>query len=123
MTERALSETAMLSSLRDITLPAEAPGVLLAEVAMVVALAGFAALLVAGLLRLLSLRDAAPAATGLKALVAQAMALPEADRRLHLLHLLRAHAPERYAGMAVRLYQREGTVTTSELEAEIARLV
>jgi hypothetical protein len=123
MTDRALSEAAMLSSLRDITLPAEAPGGLLAEAAMVVALAGFAAFLVAGLLRLLSMRKAAPVATDLKAMMAQAMTLPEADRRLHFLHLLRAHAPERYAGLAARLYHREGTVTTSELEAEIARLV
>jgi hypothetical protein len=123
MTDRALSESAMLSSLRDITLPAEAPGGLLAEAAMVVALAACAALLVAGLLRLISLRRKTSAPRGLKADLAALQKLAEADRRVRLLHLLRAHAPDRYAALARRLYRPEGAVTAAELEAEMARLV
>lgn len=123
MSERALSEAAMLTSLRDIHLPATAPGGSLAELCVAVGLAALSALLVAAALRALSLRRTRPAEPSLRARVAALESLPEAARRTALLHLLRAHAPERYATLREGLYAPGGGVALATLEAEVARLV
>lgn len=123
MTDRALSEAAMLTSLRDVRLPAEAAGGMAADLAATVALAGCAALLIATALRLLSLRKRSDTSDTLADQLARLSALPEADKRVALLHVLRAHAPERYRALRGALYQPTGGVATTTLEAEVKRLV
>ncbi|MGC3940651.1 hypothetical protein ACOTTU_22860 [Roseobacter sp. EG26] len=122
MTDRALSEAAMLSSLRDIRLPADAAGGIVAELALIVGLSALAALLVAGMLRLVSLRERAPVPQTLTDRLAELRGLREGDRRVALLHLLRSHAPDRYAEVASNLYAPGNELENDALEAEVARL-
>ncbi|MCV3274054.1 hypothetical protein [Roseobacter sinensis] len=118
MTDRALSEEAMLASLRDIQLPAEAAGGLVADLAATVGLAGLVALILAGLIRLLSRSAQRPQR---RDPLAESRALPEAERRVALLHLLRARAPERYAAIRGEIYAPGGGVDLATLEAEVRR--
>lgn len=123
MSEGAMSESAMLTSLRDIHLPHEAAGGVVADLSAVVALAGLVALLIVALLRAVSLRRPHRRARDVRARVAAMAAMPEATRRTALLHLLKEAQPERYAQLREGLYRGEGGVLTAELEAEVARLV
>ncbi len=118
-----MSETAMLASLRDIDLPSVAAGGVIADLAVTVGFAGVAALIVAGLLRLVSIRRSQGADGDLRIQLARLAQKPPADRRVALLHLLRAHAPDRYAAVKGRLYEPGGGVDIETLEAEVARLV
>ncbi|WP_299961205.1 hypothetical protein [uncultured Roseobacter sp.] len=116
MTDRALSEEAMLASLHDIHLPAEAAGGFAADIAVVIGLASFAALLLVGVFRLVSLKArVAPVESPLAGL----QDLPEADRRVALLHVLREAAPERYAAIRGAIYEPGGGVDLATLEAEV----
>lgn len=123
MTERALSETAMLASLRDIELPMAAAGGVIAELAATVGISGIVALGVAGLLRAITVKRAEKCQSPLQNHCAALADLPDEERRLALLHLLRAHAPERYAQLRTSLYRPSGGVETAVLEAEVNRLV
>ena len=122
MTDQAMSEAAMLISLRDITLPAEAAGGLGADIAATVGLAGILALFIVGMLRLFSMRRRV-AASPLRGQFLAIREMPEDARRIALLHLLRKSQPERYAAIKGALYQPEGGVDIATLEAEVARLV
>jgi len=122
MSDEAERAQTMLAGLRDIRLPAEAAGGALADMAAAVALGAFAALLIAGLTRLIGRRvrrGAAPEADPLDALAELA---PD-DRRVALLHLLRARDPERYARLRQNLYRREAALDLAALEAEVRSLV
>lgn len=119
---KAMSQDAMLASLRDIHLPAHAPGGLLAEILMAAGLAGCAALALVMLVRLFSFREKTAGPPTIADQLASAQRLPEADRRVALLHLLRAHAPERFAQVRAGLY-RPGADNLAQLEAEVAHLV
>lgn len=118
MTERALSEEAMLASLRDIWLPAEAAGGVFAEIAAAVSLAACAALIVAAALRMVSTRVPVKRSTEPDPLAALDE-MPEHVRRLVLLQQLRAQHPERYVSLTQTLYQRGGAPEVATLEAEI----
>ena len=120
MSGRALSEEAMLASLQGLDLPAEAAGALAGDLTVAVGLGALAALAVALLLRLVSLRGRPARAPTLRQLVDAARALPEAERRLQLLHLLRARAPERYRALAHDLYRPDSDLTAERLERELA---
>lgn len=121
MSDRAISEEAMLASLQDIRLPDTAAGGALAEVAAVLGLAALAGLALAALLTLLSRRRAVPRATGSEDMDRLA-ALPVPERRTALLHLLRARAPERYESLRGDLYAPGGGPDVEVLEAEVRRL-
>lgn len=123
MSDRALSEEAMRTSLHDINLPFDAAGGVLADIAVTIGLAGAAALLVAGLLRTFSLRTRPESPVTIKDRLAQTESLPEDLRRIALLHLLRQHAPVRYAEIARDLYRPQAGVTAQTLQAELDRLV
>jgi hypothetical protein len=123
MSDRAISEEAMLSSLRDIRLPTEAAGGAWADLAATIGLAAMAALGVVLALRVFSLRRAAPATAGPKAALDALRDLPDEDRRVALLHLLRDHAPDRHAALRDRLYRPAPAIALSDLEAEVARHV
>lgn len=121
MTDRALSEQALIASLRDIRLPAESPGGGLAEFLAALALALLAALVVAGLLRLVSTRRRMTAEPGVAERVAALDGLPEAEQRIALLHLLKTHAPERFAALKPALYRPGEVVDLAHLRAELGR--
>lgn len=123
MSERALSEAAMLASLRDIHLPADAPGGALADLGVVIGGAALAALLAVAVLRGLSTRRPRPTAHSLRRELDALRTMPEAARRVALLHVLRAHAPERFEQVKGALYEPGGGVDLPTLEAEVARLV
>ncbi len=90
MAESALSEEAMLTGLRDIRLPADAPGGLLAEALAALALGLLLAVMLGCLLRLVTqLRPRPQTAKVLDDLDT----LPEEDQRLALLKRLKAGAP------------------------------
>lgn len=120
--DRAMSETAMLASLRDIHLPDVAPAGMAADIAATVGLAALAALVVATLLRLVSLQRTPAPKDDLRVELARLKREPDAVRRVALLHLLRARAPARYAEIRGTLYRPEGGLDTDDLEAEVARL-
>lgn len=121
MTDRALSETAMLAGLRDIRLPGDAAGGGLADLAAAVALAACAALIVLQILRLFSQRRrAAPADPDS---LAELSDLPDDARRVVLLHILKDRAPGRFSTLKNRLYSPENPLGLQELESEVARLV
>jgi hypothetical protein len=122
MTDQAMSETAMLISLRDITFPVDAAGGLGADIAATVGLAGILALIIAGMLRLFSMRRPA-AASPLRGQFLAIREMPDDARRVALLHLLKQAQPERYAAIKGALYQPGGGVDIATLEAEVARLV
>jgi len=123
MSDGAMSEAAMLTSLRDIHLPVEAAGGSVADMAAVVAMAGLAALLIAALLRAVSLRRPKRAGTDMEARLSALEGLPDDARRVALLHLLKEVRPARYAELRAGLYRAAGGVETATLEAEVAGLV
>ena len=122
MTEKAMSETAMLAGLRDIRLPAEAAGGWPADLAAAVALAGFAALLVGWAVLLVSSAQARTRPRDLQYEISDLAALPDDDRRIALLHLLKDRAPDRFAALQEGLYRPEGGPDAARLQAEVARL-
>lgn len=118
MTDRALSEAAMRASLHDIDLPARAAGGFAADLALAIGLGGLGALLLVVLFRLVSLRARPPAPADP---VAAVYDLPDPARRVALLHLLRARAPERYAEIRGAIYSPGGGIDLATLEAEVRR--
>lgn len=116
MTDRALSEEAMLASLQDIHLPAAAAGGVAADIAVIIGLASLAALVLVGLFRLLSLKVRRPSPENPLTVLQD---LPEAERRVKLLHVLREVAPERYATIRGAIYEPGGGVDLETLEAEV----
>ena len=122
MTDRAMSEAAMLESLRDIRLPEVAAGGLLADLLVAAGLAGLAVLVVAGLFRLISLRRPPKATSTLTDALQEAESLPEPLQRTAFLHMLRQHAPERYKALRGALYASD-ELTTPMIREEVARLV
>lgn len=123
MSGEAISEEVLQASLRDIRLPAEAPGGFAAELFAALALACLAALLVGGLLRAASRQRPAGSASGLRDQIARAGGLDDPQRRLALLHLLKTHAPDRFAALQDRLYRPGGSLDTATLQAELERHV
>ena len=123
MSDTALSESAMLASLRDMRLPADAAGGMVADIAATLGLAGCAALVLAGLLRLFSLAKHRSGAQSPADRRADWADLPDDDRRLALLHLLRDQAPERYRAIRDGLYRPGGGVDLATLQAEVDALV
>ncbi|SFD63191.1 hypothetical protein [Roseivivax sediminis] len=112
---RAITEEALHAGLRDIHLPLNAPGGLVAELFAALALGLALALILGLLLRTLTARRAGmPAEAPLDA-------LPDEARRLALLRLLRERAPERYAEIAASLYRPGGLPEAAELQAELDR--
>ena len=123
MSDGALSETALLTSLRDIRLPEDAPGGVVAEIAVAVGMAGLCAIGLVLLLRLFSRQRVPARQPSLQDHLSTLAQQSDADRRVGLLHVLRTHAPERYAELQPDLYRRDAVLTLDQLETEVARLV
>ncbi len=112
-------EAAMLAALRDIRLPADAPGGTIAGIAAAVAFGGLAAIAVALVLRLASRRRRGTARAPLAASLDRLAGAPEDLRRIELLHLLKASAPDRFEAIAAELYRPGPGVTSERLEQEL----
>ncbi|MEM8951038.1 MAG: hypothetical protein AAGC99_17090 [Pseudomonadota bacterium] len=123
MTDRALSEEAMLQALSDIRLPADAAGGALGDMAAAIAMAGIFALLIGGAIRLMSRKRTKERAPSLADILEALQDKPEAERRLALLHLLKARAPDRFEALRTGLYRRDAAGDIDELEAEVRALV
>ena len=122
MSERGLSEEAMLSGLRDIRLPVEAAGGTLAEFTAVVALAAAAALVLGVLVRPFSQKQALVREPSLLERIDALAEESEDGRRVALLHILKAHAPDRFAALHGALYRPGASLDLANLEAEVRRL-
>lgn len=118
----AMSREAMLAGLQDIRLPPDAAGGLLSDVAVGIGLAAFAALVGVALLRAFGRERTTTRPPTLSERVTAINALPEEERRVALLHLLKDEAPDRYAPLGKGLY-RPDSIPLSQIEAEVARLV
>ncbi len=118
MTERALTEDAMLASLHDIRLPSDAPGGLLAEA---LAAGGLGLLLASGVAALVvlltRLNTAALAKTDTNS--GESGAVGDDARRRRLLRQLKDAQPERFAKLAQDLYRKGGLPEIDALERMI----
>lgn len=123
MSERALSEAAMLAGLRDIRLPTEAAGGAVADIAMAVALGGAAALIAGAIIRMFSQRRVGSTPANVAQRLAALADQPDSTRRVALLHLLKSEAPERFGALRPRLYRQDGNLSVSQLEQEVRRHV
>lgn len=121
MSDRALSREALLAGLRDIHLPEQAAGGGLADLLAAIALGGVAALLLVVVLRALSRRVKPTRPATLHDHIAALQSLPEPDRRIALLHLLKARAPARFAELKQALYRPDQPIPPEELEQELLR--
>lgn len=121
MSETAMSDATMLASLRDIHLPADAVGGLLAEYAAVVGLSALAAVCVVLLLRLLSIQRVSIRAGPGDADSTKLTDLSDDRLRVALLHQLRDRNPQRYSELAADLYRPSGGPSLSALKDEAAR--
>ena len=120
--EQGFSRETMLAALRDIRLPSDAPGGWPAEMLVSIGLAAMAALICLALLRLVFRHQAKPQALTLAETVEQVETLPEAAQRVALLHLLKQHAPDRFAALSQQLYA-PGALDLETLKAELAAYV
>lgn len=116
MSGAPLSEAAMRDSLLDIRLPPGGAVEAVADVLVSAGLAGCAALVVIGGLRLAFTRRRSGATPGVEARIAALAELPEDARRVGLLHLLKEVAPERYDALRLNLYRRDVEI---DVEAEV----
>ena len=119
MTERMIGEEAMLASLRDIHLPADASGGMVAEILAAMALGLFLALVLGGLAKLVSRhrlqQKPMPLTARLDALETQ----PEVEQRRAVLELFKQHAPDRLASLAPSLFDKATAPSTASLIAEL----
>jgi len=120
--EQSFSKDTMLVSLRGIRLPDTAAGGALADIMVSIGLAALAAMLCVAMLRMFFRPRRKATAVTLAQRVQDAMALPDADRRVAMLHILKHHAPERYTDVSGTLYA-PGQLDLARLEAEVTRLV
>ncbi len=123
MSGQGMSEATMLASLRDIRLPAEAAGGLAGDIAVVICFAALAALCVGALVRLLSLRASKRVELSARDRMVALTDLPDPQKRVGLLHLLKELDPAGYGTVKGALYQPSGGIETATLEAEVARRV
>ncbi len=124
MADRALTKDAVLAGLQDIRLPTDAAGGLLAELLVA---SGLGLLLALGIgLMLRSITRSLPTigrAPSLSEQVEALSTLPETERQLALLHLLKANHPSAFAALADRLYRAGALPGCPTLEEELLRHV
>lgn len=121
MTDRAMTEEAVLASLRDIHLPAGAAGGWGADLAATLALAIACGLLLGVVLRGLSQRAKTEQEPSLRRDMAGLRDLPEPEQRVALLHLLKRYMPERYTALKPALYRPNSGLSAQELHEELSR--
>ncbi|MDU9005774.1 hypothetical protein [Sedimentitalea todarodis] len=120
MADRALTREAMLNGLHDIRLPAEAPGGLIAELLAVIGVALIIAVLVGLIMRSVTLPGKKPAKQSPQDRLAALAKLPDSDRQIALLHLLKSERPDAFRKLSPQLYAPGGAPDIRVLEAEVA---
>ena len=123
MEDGAISLDALLQGLAGLHLPAHAPGGALAEAFAAISLGLFLAIALGAVLKLVTARSRKAAPESLADRVQALSHLPEAERRVALLHVLKSTAPERYAALRATLYRPEGGPSLDRLEQEVLRHV
>lgn len=116
MADRALSEAAMLSGLRDIHLPADAPGGAASELAAATGLGLMLALLGAALFHLVVRTPGQMTETDHGARIED---LPEDERRTALLHLLKHRKPQTFERLRPSLYRPDSDLDSASLLREL----
>ncbi|WP_299846699.1 hypothetical protein [uncultured Roseovarius sp.] len=117
MADRALTEEAVLAGLQDIRLPTDAPGGLFAELLAVIGMALLLALFLGLIARTLSRpRLKKTRQIPVHDQLAQLKKLPDSERKLALLHLLKDTRPEVFKPLAVGLYRPDGLPDADTLE-------
>ncbi|MGB5558701.1 MAG: hypothetical protein WBN04_11910 [Paracoccaceae bacterium] len=109
----------LIAGLQDIRLPSHAPGGMWAEILAAAGLGLLLACCVALVLPLITRRKSLPHAPTLSQRVAALSGLPEADRAVGLLHLLKQHDPEAAAQFGRKIYARGGLPDAATLEAAL----
>lgn len=122
MSDGKISEAQMLASLHDIELPAQALGGQIPELFMIIGIAGLSGMLLALLVRTV-FTHSRNAGSDTQRRLRQIHKLPEPERRVALLHLLRDRAPDRYASYQDKLYHSDGGIDLVRLEREVRDLV
>lgn len=121
MADRALTREAMLNGLHDIRFPAEAPGGLIAELLAVIGVALIGAVLIGLIMRSVTLPRKKATEPGLQDRLAALAKLPDNERQIALLHLLKSQRPDAFRKLSAKLYTPGGAPDVSALEAEVAR--
>ena len=121
MADRALTREAMLNGLHDIRLPAEAPGGLIAELLAIVGVALIAAIVIGLIMRSVTLPRKKPQEVSPQDRLTALAGLPERERQIALLHLLKSERPDAYRNLSAQLYAPGGTPDVATLQAEAAR--
>lgn len=116
MTDRAISKDAMLQALRDIHLPEDAAGGTLGEILAVLAIAGFGALLVAFLVSTFSRSNTTNEPLTVVDHLNLLSDLPPDERRVALLHLLKAENPAKYQALKQGLYRPNSQFDAHQIE-------
>ncbi len=119
MTDKAISQEALLQGLRDIHLPPEIAGGGIAQVLAAVAIGAGLALLIGGVLRLFSMRHVTARPATVSDRIKAARALPSEAQQIALLHLLKDVSPDRYQALTQGLYQPDGTPDARQIEKEL----
>ncbi|KMK65188.1 hypothetical protein [Puniceibacterium sp. IMCC21224] len=119
MADRALTEEAVRSGLRDIRLPMEAAGGLAADLLAALAIGLLCAVFLGLLARFVTLSRPKASRTSLKREVTSLEVLPDDAQRIALLHLLKARAPERYRALVGEIYRPGGMPELVALRAQV----
>lgn len=118
-----MSKEAMLAGLADIRLPEAAEGGLAAELAVAIGVAALTAGCLMAFGRILGVSRRRVRPLSLAAEIDAVADLAPTERRLRLLHLLKARAPGRYAELLSGddLYKPDGAPDVAAIEAELRR--
>ncbi len=126
MAERAITAAELVAGLHDIRLPPEAPGGFIAELAAAAAIGLLIALAAGFLLSLIaapSLQKRPPRARPdtLARQIQVLRALPDDDRTIALLRLLKSCNPKAAATLEARLYRPGGLPSIASLESALTK--
>ncbi|QHQ36514.1 hypothetical protein [Algicella marina] len=119
MSERGLTRDDMIAAMQDIRLPAEAPGGLIADLAVAIGLGLLVALLFSAVLPLVTRRQQPPRPPTAEESMGRLDGLPEDMRVIGLLHILRSHDPARAREFTEELYRKGPLPDAERLVASI----
>lgn len=121
MADRKLTADDLLAGLADIRLPAEAAGGLAAELFAALGLGLLLALAISAVLPLITKRKTVSSRRSVRERIKAARALPDSERTIALLHLLKEKRPEIAERMNKTIYAPGGLPEPSVLEAELGK--
>ncbi len=119
MADRAISQEALLQGLRDIHLPPEIAGGVIAQMLAALAMGLGLALIIGGILRVFSMRPKRVRPVTLNDRVIATRDLPTDAQQVALLHLLKDTSPERYQALSQHIYEKGGIPAPDVIEQEL----